>query len=242
MYPPGIFPTHPLRTLGFAARGNIRGEFVSCKYIGLTYWRCFVSSCFHAYYPRFSCTWCQFTWTSLCLTISQMQKYCISILLNLCIFIVPFTIPVAVALSQCIGVGGCGCPSFRQVSLTILDSFAFRNIAPIYASAADAATFFSIWHKVNIAPLIGGSPQKFSSNILISTLHTFILGSQNSEISPTKKSHISLITQNSPYNPMASIRSLFEMCLPLYMGIPYLFITRAWGGILLLCPRWLIYL
>ena len=38
MYPPGIVPTHPLRTLGFVAHGNIRGEFASCKYIGLTCW------------------------------------------------------------------------------------------------------------------------------------------------------------------------------------------------------------
>ena len=37
-YPPGIVPTHPLRTLGFVACGNIRGEFVSCNYIGLTCW------------------------------------------------------------------------------------------------------------------------------------------------------------------------------------------------------------
>ena len=36
MYPHGIVPTHPLRTLGFVDRGNIRGEFASCKYISLT--------------------------------------------------------------------------------------------------------------------------------------------------------------------------------------------------------------
>ena len=37
-YTPGIVPTQPLITLGLLARGNIRGEFVSCKYIGITCW------------------------------------------------------------------------------------------------------------------------------------------------------------------------------------------------------------
>ena len=35
-YSPGRVPTHPIRTLGFVARDNIRGEFSLCKYIGLT--------------------------------------------------------------------------------------------------------------------------------------------------------------------------------------------------------------
>ena len=62
--------------------------------------------------------------------------------------------PIAVALLQCIGVGGCGCPISCKVIIIILDSFAFRNSAPISASASDAAINLSIWHKVNIAPLI----------------------------------------------------------------------------------------
>ena len=37
-YPPGIFPTHPLRTLGFVALGSILGELDSCNYMGLTCW------------------------------------------------------------------------------------------------------------------------------------------------------------------------------------------------------------
>ena len=65
----------------------------------------------------------------------------------------PFAIPVTVALSQFIGVVGCGCPGSCKVSLMILDCFAFRNSAPIYASGADAATNLSIWHRVNIDPL-----------------------------------------------------------------------------------------
>ena len=65
----------------------------------------------------------------------------------------PFAIPLAVALSQFIGVGGSGCPSSCKVSLMITDYFAFRNSAPSSASADDAATKLSIWHRVNIAPL-----------------------------------------------------------------------------------------
>ena len=60
--------------------------------------------------------------------------------------------PVAVALSQWIGVGGCGCPSSRNVSLMILDYFLFKNNAPSYTSAANSAKILSIWHSVNIAP------------------------------------------------------------------------------------------
>ena len=77
---------------------------------------------------------------------------------------------------------------------------------------------------------LGGPPQKISSKMLISTLHTFILGSRNSDIGPTAKIHISLIIQNSSSNPMASICSLFAMWLPLYMGIPYFLNVSAWGG------------
>ena len=90
------------------------------------------------------------------------------------------------------------------------------------------------WVKVKVS--VGGPPQKVSSNILISTLQNFILGSRNSDIGPTDKSLISLIIQNPPSNPMASIRSLFAMWLPLYTGIPYLLNVRAWGE-LFLCPN-----
>ena len=53
-----------------------------------------------------------------------------------------FTIPTVVELSMWIGVGGWGCPSSSRVSLIIFASFAFRNNAPSYASAALAATNF----------------------------------------------------------------------------------------------------
>jgi len=36
VYPSGRFPTHPFRVLGLAALGNIKGEFISCKYHGRT--------------------------------------------------------------------------------------------------------------------------------------------------------------------------------------------------------------
>ena len=47
--------------------------------------------------------------------------------------------PVDVALSQWIGVGGCGCLSYRNVSLIVLDFFLFKNNAPSYTSDADSA-------------------------------------------------------------------------------------------------------
>ena len=57
------------------------------------------------------------------------------------------------ALSQFIGVCGCGCPSSSKVIIMILGSFSFRDSAPSYESAADAAKILSIWHRENIAPL-----------------------------------------------------------------------------------------
>ena len=57
-----------------------------------------------------------------------------------CLLTVLFAMPAAVALSQCMGVDGCGWPSSSSVSLIIFASFVFKNIAPNSASAADAAT------------------------------------------------------------------------------------------------------
>ena len=93
-------------------------------------------------------------------------------------FTVPFTMPVSVALSQCLWVGGWGCPSSRKISLMILDSFAFRNSAPSSASADNAANVFIIWHKVNITPLrcmgclsCGFHPRKkFPAALLLASL------------------------------------------------------------------------
>ena len=62
-----------------------------------------------------------------------------------------FTIPTAVELSMCIGVGGCGCPNSSNVNLKIFASFAFRNKALSSALAADAATCFNSTHDLNIS-------------------------------------------------------------------------------------------
>ena len=69
-----------------------------------------------------------------------------------CHFMVLFAIPAAVALSRCMGVGGCGWPSSSSVSLIIFASSAFKNIAPNSASAADAATNLRIVQSVRIGP------------------------------------------------------------------------------------------
>ena len=36
LYPTTVFPTHPLRSLGFGALGSNMGKFCVCRYIGLT--------------------------------------------------------------------------------------------------------------------------------------------------------------------------------------------------------------
>ena len=53
---------------------------------------------------------------------------------------VSFAIPTAGALSQWIGVGGCGCPISASVRRNTRPSFMFNNNAPNSASAADYAT------------------------------------------------------------------------------------------------------
>ena len=69
-----------------------------------------------------------------------------------CHFTVLFAMPAAVALSQCMGVGGYGWPSSSSTSLMIFASFAFKNIAPNSASTADAATNLRIVQNVRIGP------------------------------------------------------------------------------------------
>ena len=73
--------------------------------------------------------------------------------LERCRLTVLFVIPTAVALSQCMGVGGCGCPISCRMSLMILTSCALRNRAPSSASAAEAATSLRTEHRLRIAPL-----------------------------------------------------------------------------------------
>ena len=51
-----------------------------------------------------------------------------------------FAMPVAVLLSQCTDVGGCGCPISCKIKRKILVSLPLINKAPNSASAADAAT------------------------------------------------------------------------------------------------------
>ena len=81
-----------------------------------------------------------------------MKKYLISMLCDGCCFTVLFAMPAAVSLSQYMGVGGCGWPSSSSLSLMIFASFAFKNIAPNSASAADAATNLRIVQSVRIGP------------------------------------------------------------------------------------------
>ena len=69
-----------------------------------------------------------------------------------CRFTVLFAMPAAVALLQCMGVGGCGWPSSSSVSLMNFTSFALKNIAPKSASAADAETNLRIVQSVRIGP------------------------------------------------------------------------------------------
>ena len=69
-----------------------------------------------------------------------------------CCFTVPFDVPVAVALSQWIGVGGCGWPISCKMTCIFFASCAFGNGALSYASAADAAVSFNEVHKEQIAP------------------------------------------------------------------------------------------
>ena len=69
-----------------------------------------------------------------------------------CRFTVLFVMTADVALLQCMGVGGCGWPSSSSASLMIFASFAFKNIAPNSASAADAATNLRIVQSVRIGP------------------------------------------------------------------------------------------
>ena len=70
-----------------------------------------------------------------------------------------FAIPMAVALSQCAGIFGCGWPRSSRVALKIILSWQLRNSAPSSASAADATTNLNIEHSIWKAPFnLMGSP------------------------------------------------------------------------------------
>jgi len=83
-----------------------------------------------------------------CSTASATQKNLISIDLDLCHFTVLFAMPTAVELSQCIGIGGWGCPISSSVSQKNVACLQLRNNAPSSASVADAATNRKIAHNV----------------------------------------------------------------------------------------------
>ena len=74
-------------------------------------------------------------------------------LLDLCLFIVLFTIPTDVVLPMWIGVGGWGWPSSWSIRRMIRASWLLMKSAPNYASAADAETSFNMVHVVAMLPL-----------------------------------------------------------------------------------------
>jgi hypothetical protein len=87
-----------------------------------------------------------------CATLSHIQKYRISIDRERWRLMVLFAMPTAMALSQWIGVLGCGCPNSSSVMQKIIPSLQFKKRAPSSASAADATTKRRIAHNVKNAP------------------------------------------------------------------------------------------
>ena len=59
---------------------------------------------------------------------------------DICFFTVSFAMPNAVRLSHFIGVGGCACPNYSRMVLSIIPFFVLRNKAPSSVSAAEATT------------------------------------------------------------------------------------------------------
>ena len=64
--------------------------------------------------------------------------------------------PVAVELSVCISVGGCGCPIYVSMFLRWTASFVLMKIPLSSASSADDLTDFMICALLRMAPLFGG--------------------------------------------------------------------------------------
>ena len=92
-----------------------------------------------------------------CATASATQKCLISIDRDCWGLTVLFATPTVVEMSQCMGVGGCGCPISLRVNLKILACLQFRYRAPSSTSAAEATTKYKIAHSMKNAPfnLIG---------------------------------------------------------------------------------------
>ena len=74
-------------------------------------------------------------------------------LLDLCLFILLFTILTAVVLPMWIGVGGWGWPSSWSIRRMIRAYQVLMKSAPNSASAVDAATSFSMVHVMAMLPL-----------------------------------------------------------------------------------------
>ena len=71
-----------------------------------------------------------------------------------CFFTLSFTIPGAVLMSQCTGVGGCRRPSSTRASRSTLPSLMSKKSAPNSASATEHTTIRSMPHETNMLPLI----------------------------------------------------------------------------------------
>ena len=102
--------------------------------------------------------WC-ITLNNFCASWHNSQKYLILKALDRCRFMVLFTMPTAVVLSTCIGVGGRGWPSSSNINQMTVASWELRNSAPNSASAANAAMSFKMEQVVKIFPfnLMGSS-------------------------------------------------------------------------------------
>ena len=130
---------------------------------------------------RFSCPGRWRKETSCCASRSNNQTYLPCVALHLERDCALFTIPTHVLLSMCIGVGGCGCPVSRKISLILLACWALKNSAPHSASAADEATrcFMTVPRNVNVAveddrcAVMGHAPLK--RNILLLWIACYLL-------------------------------------------------------------------
>jgi len=101
--------------------------------------------------------WVPFNFIS-CASLSPTQKYLIPIDQDRCRLTVLFTMPTVVALSQCTGVRGWGCPSSSRVSQKMMPSLQRKRV-PSSASAAKATMNRRMVHNVKNAPFnLIGSP------------------------------------------------------------------------------------
>ena len=76
-----------------------------------------------------------------------------SVALGLRCLVVLLMMPDAVELSDCIGVGPCGCPISSNEVRSTSPSLVLMNRPPNSASAAEAITYFKMAATTNTAPL-----------------------------------------------------------------------------------------